>query len=251
MATKNFMTLTIDGIDVSKYSEYYVLNHITKKSEPKRSDAFTMTNINEIVQIEVPEIHVKFKYISIELYREIFKATRKTEFRIDYYDQDYDMIRSNMFYLKNPTSLKPHAWGGKYYGFKEFELSFVCTMNPISTLTIELLNNKAELLIKPYYVVVNKNEANTLELNVITKLDNINIASSVEISFSNDLLSLSGAFTEKKDGNVYIVNTSSLNTLIIIDVSKIKYAGEYIMYLSVKDKEYGSSTISCIIKVGT
>ena len=80
--TTNFMTITIDGIDVSKYSEYYVLNHITKKSEPKRSDAFTMTNINEIVQVEVPEIFVRFKYLPIDLYRTIFKATRKTEFRV-------------------------------------------------------------------------------------------------------------------------------------------------------------------------
>ena len=240
--TTNFMTITIDGIDVSKYSEYYVLNHITKKSEPKRSDAFTMTNINEIVQVEVPEIFVRFKYLPMDLYRTIFKATRKTEFRVDYYDQDYDMIRSNMFYVKDTSSLKPHAWGGRYYGFKDYEINLVCTMNPISTLEISIEDREI-----PYYFTVIK--GNSLEINVATLLNDEPISSNIDLTFSNDLFSVSGLNVTKAEGNIYKIQTSTEYTTINVITSKLNYIGEYVMYLTTKDSNYGSSTISCVIKV--
>lgn len=246
--TTNFMTITIDGIDVSKYSEYYVLNHITKKTEPKRSEAFTMTNINDIVQVEVPEIYVRFKYLPIDLYRTIFKATRKTEFRVDYYDQDYDMIRSNMFYVKDPSSLKPHAWGGKYYGFKDYELNLICTMNPISTLELSLKDVEESLLSVPYILEVKK--GSNVNFLVGTLLNNVPIKSLVEISFSNDLFVLGGTYVTKNDGNIYKVTTLNNDySFVTIYTSMLKYIGEYVMFLTLKDENYGSSTISCIVKV--
>lgn len=249
MATTNFMTITIDGIDVSKYSEYYVLNHITKKNEPKRSDAFTMTNINDIIQVEVPEIFVKFKYLPIELYRQIFKATRKSEFRVDYYDQDYNIIRSNMFYVKDPTNLKPHAWGGQFYGFKDYELNLVCTMNPISKMQMVILNEDMEKLTPPFLVEKSLSDTTKLQVWVATLFEEERVPSKIEVSFSNDLITMSGDDVVSKEGNVYDVNTTDVYSILDIDISNLKYIGEYIMFLSLKDTNYGNATLSCIIKV--
>lgn len=250
--TTNFMTITIDGIDISKYSEYYVLNHITKKTEPKRSDAFTMTNINEIEQVEIPEIFIKFKYISIELYRQIIQATRKTEFAVTYYDQDYDMIRTNMFYLKDKTNLNPHAWGGRYYGFKEFELNLVCTMNPVSTLNIALYDDMGVEYKMPYYIDCGKISNINKSFYVSIEYHNNFISGEIEVTFSNDSLKLAGdSVTKSEDGNVYKVKTSELGrTLVRVNFSNLIYYGEYIMFLSVKDKNFGNSTVSCVLKVG-
>ncbi len=250
--TTNFMTITIDGIDISKYSEYYVLNHITKKTEPKRSDAFTMTNINEIEQVEIPEIFIKFKYIKIDLYRQIIQATRKTEFAVTYYDQDYDMIRTNMFYLKDKTSLNPHAWGGRYYGFKEFELNLVCTMNPVSTLSIGLYNESNVEYKLPYLIDCGKISDANKSVYVSTKLNDSFIANEIEVTFSNDSLKLSGTnVVKEEESNVYKVKTNnSTQTLININISNLKFTGEYVMFLSVKDSNYGNSTVSCVLKVG-
>lgn len=256
--TNNFTTITIDGIDISRYSEYYVINHITKKEEPKRSNNFAMANINDINQIEIPEIFVTFKFIPIDLYRQLFKATRKAEFKVVYYDQDYDKIRTNMFYYKESSSYSPHSWGASRYvdknkaflGFKDYKLDLVCTMNPINDLDIQLVYNNDNVP-KPFYINLNKS-SNASIMFKITNLNQDSIAGDINVTFSNNDLSISNAVSSS--AGRYVITCSTNGTSYTLDLSKLKRTGESVMFLSINDLQYngesfGSTTISVILNI--
>lgn len=257
--TDNFTKITIDGIDISDYSQYYVINHITKKEEPKRAVNFSLSNINDIIQIEIPEIFITFKYIPIELYRQLFKATRKAEFKVVYYDQDYDEIRTNMFYLKEPSSISPHSWGASrfqnknkaFLGFRDYKLDLVCTLNPISDLDIQLQYNSVQIE-KPYYIKLSK-EQNSHILNFkITSLSGNALAGQIVATFSNDELTFNNA--SSSSAGKYILNCQTAGSNYQISLANLKRSGEYTLFLTINNLEYqnesyGSMTISVRLSI--
>lgn len=259
--TNDFTTITIDNIDISRYSEYYVINHIVKQSEPKRSSNFAMANINDIAQIEIPEIYITFKYLPIAIYRELFKATRKAEFKVVYYDQDYNIMRTNMFYLKDQSTFSPHSWGASrfrnkndaFLGFKDFKLNLVCTMNPISDVDIQI-SYSGSTLNKPYYISHNITSGGAnIPLNIkITDMSGNNLAGDVIASFSIDDLSFSNV--AQSGAGKYTLNCAVGGSTFIVDTSSVKHEGEYTLFFTINNltynnNSYGSITVSLVLSL--
>lgn len=272
MGTNNFTKITIDGINFGDYSSYYVLNHMTKKKEPQRSDSFAMSNINSINQAEVPEIFISFKFLPMNMYRALFKITRKAEFMVEYYDQDYDIVRKNMFYAKDVDKLNPVAFGASrfdvsghsrneaWYGVRDYELNLVCTMNPLTKLGIQIYDSSQATLRRPYYINLTANVQATNYINIystsavnkdwqymdgeITPL----VAGTVKLSFTTNKIKVIDA-DEEYDG-IYEIDCSGLaNSPLKLKADADIQSGEYVMFVTAENSSSQSITESVVIKV--
>lgn len=260
-----FTRLIIDGFNLFDENSnakcvayYYVLNHITKKKEPSRSDNFSMSNVNDIIQVEVPELVIHFNYLDIATYRELFKITRKPEFLIQYYDQDYDMNRTNMFYYVDHDSLTPLQFENQFKGIRDFEMHFICTMNPISGIYFNIHakgnNSTFNIVLNEPYVINGLKKDTPFQLAISTSKELVDstqvfgsakAAATVEMSFTNS------GFTTDQEGNKFTTTASEDGSVIVTITPSVSQAGDYYMFLSAKEynNEGNSTSVSILLRV--
>lgn len=228
---EDYKKISIDFIDISSYAEYEVYNHLTKATEPIRTMDFSMPTLTSIEQREIPEIKIKFKYLPLALYQKVFKATRKREFLVEYFDLDYNTVRKGMFYLKDPSTIKTHLIKNKE-AVIDYQLDLAATLNPINTLKVTIpycesygsgdCTLKNDYLLETNYVYGGGSDNRLyfgLEYHIISGNINKEIDyPTVTVTTSNNLL-LASYNQEDKE--------------ISIDFNDIKTLGTYMIYIDI------------------
>lgn len=244
---EDYKKISIDFIDISSYAEYEVYNHLTKATEPIRTMDFSMPTLTSIEQREIPEIKIKFKYLPLALYQKVFKATRKREFLVEYFDLDYNTVRKGMFYLKDPSTIKTNLIKNKE-AVIDYQLDLAATLNPINEVRVQLGNFQGSVEICNDYLLkvkLDKEDTSTgffsVGLEITKEQDNSSTTVSipkVTVTTSNNLLECT------YDNTLREIN---------VDCTKLTYYGTYMIYIDVfyieNGLDLGHTTLDLTLEV--
>ena len=127
------------------YQGFLTVNTKTYVEEPSRANDGSIPNINDYDTFIVPRCKVNFKYFSSDDYRRMCEAVQSNEFTVKYYDKQFNEFVIHKMYCEPEEMFKLYNVGTEVFGLLDYEISFIGTLNDLSTYKVSYNSNGGQL----------------------------------------------------------------------------------------------------------
>ena len=131
------------------YQGFLTVNTKTYVEEPSRANDGSIPNINDYDTFVVPRCKVNFKYFSSEDYRRMCDAIQSNEFTVKYYDKQFNDFVIHKMYCEPEEMFKLYNVGTEVFGLIDYEISFIGTLNDLSTHRVTYNSNGSSVAGNP------------------------------------------------------------------------------------------------------